>query len=85
MDSLFNMFKRPAESFSQPAYLPGMKKEAWNERLSSMGGYPLPVTEWQSKGNEKHGWVQNKNQPSNAQISQGQCMYTTQGSLFCRK
>lgn len=88
MDSLMKMFGvggQKKDTFGQPEFLPGMKKVSWNERKAVNGsGSPIPATEWQDKGKEQLGWIQNENMPTPTQISQGKCMFTTQGKIYCK-
>ena len=42
------------ETFS-PTYINDFKQNASSE--CSYSSLPYPVTEWESKGNDKHGWI----------------------------
>lgn len=72
------------EKFTAASGQPGwvnkdVKDAAWQDSISH--GFPVPATEWQSKGNEKSGRLQGLN---NVNLSSPNCLYSAEGKVVCR-
>jgi len=66
------------EKFDQPAWVNKRAEElAYADNLSK--GFPVSASEWQIKGNEKHGKVDN----INMNLSSPTCLYSAEGKIVC--